>query len=114
MVHFTEPRDSYEGWWKFNANYWRQDHRSFLEFFFSQAFSEPHSTKPVEDAIAWGLDTTAETLVATAEADGLESERARQLAERLSCPSTRSLPGWSSTGSTSTRRARSWPVNPGT
>ena len=65
MVHFTEPRDSYEGWWKFNANYWRQDHRGFLEFFFSQAFSEPHSTKPIEDTVEWGLDTTAETLVAT-------------------------------------------------
>jgi pimeloyl-ACP methyl ester carboxylesterase/predicted glycosyltransferase len=86
MVHFTEPRDSYEGWWKFNANYWRQDHRGFLEFFFSQAFSEPHSTKPIEDTVEWGLDTTAETLVATAEADGLDSEQVRQLAERVSCP----------------------------
>ena len=31
----------------------------FLEFFFAQVFAEPHSTKQIEDAIGWGLDTTA-------------------------------------------------------
>jgi pimeloyl-ACP methyl ester carboxylesterase len=84
--HFTELRESYEGWWKFNRHYWLQDHRGFLEFFFSKVFGEPHSTKPIEDSVNWGLDTTGETLVATAEADGLDSEQARQLAERVSCP----------------------------
>jgi predicted glycosyltransferase len=28
-------------------------------------FTEPHSTKPHEDGVAWGLDTTAETLLLT-------------------------------------------------
>ena len=37
----------------------------FLEFFFSQMFTEPHSTKPIEDCVGWGLETDAETLVAT-------------------------------------------------
>jgi pimeloyl-ACP methyl ester carboxylesterase/predicted glycosyltransferase len=84
--HFTKPRDSYEGWWRFNANYWLENHRGFLEFFFSSAFSEPHSTKPIEDSVNWGLETSAETLVATALADWLGSKPARQLAERVSCP----------------------------
>jgi pimeloyl-ACP methyl ester carboxylesterase/predicted glycosyltransferase len=86
MLHFIKPRDSYEGWWKVNANYWLQDHRGFLEFFFSNAFSEPHSTKPIEDCVNWGLDATAETLVATAQPDWLDTEQAQQLAERVSCP----------------------------
>jgi pimeloyl-ACP methyl ester carboxylesterase/predicted glycosyltransferase len=83
---FLEVRDHHPGWAKFNADYWRQDHRGFLEFFFSRAFPEPHSTKPIEDCVAWGLDTDPETLVATALAQGVDRERASQLASRLGCP----------------------------
>ena len=54
-----------EGWAKDNRYYWLRDYRGFLEFFFAQMFNEPHSTKAVEDCIGWGLETTAETLVAT-------------------------------------------------
>ena len=28
-------------------------------------FTEPHSTKPIEDCVGWGLETTGETLVLT-------------------------------------------------
>jgi pimeloyl-ACP methyl ester carboxylesterase len=35
-----------EGWAKYNRHYWLRDYRGFLEFFFSQMFTEPHSTKP--------------------------------------------------------------------
>ena len=45
---------------------WR-NYRDFLEFFFSQAFTEPHSTKQIEDRVSWGLDTTPEVLIATVE-----------------------------------------------
>jgi pimeloyl-ACP methyl ester carboxylesterase len=31
----------------------------------SQVFPEPHSTKQIEDCVAWGLDTTPETLILT-------------------------------------------------
>ena len=30
------------------------DYRGFLEFFFAQMFTEPHSTKQIEDCVAWG------------------------------------------------------------
>jgi pimeloyl-ACP methyl ester carboxylesterase len=36
-----------------------------FEFFFSEAFPEPHSTKQHEDAVGYGLDTDAESLAAT-------------------------------------------------
>ena len=69
-----------------NAHYWRRDFRGFLEFFFSNAFTEPHSTKQVEDAVGWGLETDPETLIATALADGLDEQATREIAERISCP----------------------------
>jgi pimeloyl-ACP methyl ester carboxylesterase/predicted glycosyltransferase len=62
---FDEVRDSYEGWDKANRHYWLADYRGWVEFFMSQVFTEPHSTKPHEDGVAWGLDTTAETLLLT-------------------------------------------------
>ena len=62
---FEETRDTYEGWGKANRHYWLADYRGWVEFFMSQVFTEPHSTKPHEDGVAWGLDTTAETLLLT-------------------------------------------------
>jgi pimeloyl-ACP methyl ester carboxylesterase/predicted glycosyltransferase len=75
-----------EGWAKDNLYYWMQDYRGFLEFFFSQMFTEPHSTKPTEDCIGWGLETTAETLVATEIGNGLDEPAARELSARVRCP----------------------------
>ena len=75
-----------EGWAKDNLYYWLRDYRGFLEFFFSQMFTEPHSTKPIEDCIGWGLETTAETLVATEIGNGLHEEAARELCARIRCP----------------------------
>jgi predicted glycosyltransferase len=62
---FDETRDTYEGWGKANRHFWLADYRGWVEFFMSQVFTEPHSTKPREDGVAWGLDTTAETLLLT-------------------------------------------------
>ncbi len=60
---FTDVLDSDEGWTKANKHYWLRDYRGFLEFFFGELACEPHSTKLVEDAVGFGLDTTAETLL---------------------------------------------------
>jgi pimeloyl-ACP methyl ester carboxylesterase/predicted glycosyltransferase len=75
-----------EGWAKDNLYYWLRDYRGFLEFFFSQMFTEPHSTKPVEDCIGWGLETTAETLIATEIGNGLDEAAARELCAGVRCP----------------------------
>jgi pimeloyl-ACP methyl ester carboxylesterase/predicted glycosyltransferase len=84
---FEEPRDSYEGWQKWNRHYWLEDYEDFLEFFFSQCFTEPHSTKQREDAVGWGLETDAETLVATQLAPRFEdAEQVRQVTDRIRCP----------------------------
>jgi pimeloyl-ACP methyl ester carboxylesterase/predicted glycosyltransferase len=89
---FTEPLGTTEGWAKFNQHYWREHYREFLEFFFSQMFTEPHSTKPIEDTVGWGLETDPETLIATrlgSSAAGepfSDPERVAKLATRVRCP----------------------------
>jgi pimeloyl-ACP methyl ester carboxylesterase/predicted glycosyltransferase len=84
---FDEPLDTDEGWAKYNRHYWLRDYRGFLEFFFSRVFTEPHSTKQIEDAVGWGLETDAETLALTATARGLGTrEEVLAACERVECP----------------------------
>ena len=54
---FEDPIETTEGWAKYNRHYWERDFEGFLEFFFGQMFSEPHSTKQIEDCVGWGLET---------------------------------------------------------
>jgi pimeloyl-ACP methyl ester carboxylesterase/predicted glycosyltransferase len=84
---FKRRHDSHEGWAKWNRHYWLEHYEDFLEFFFSQVFTEPHSTKQREDAIGWALETSPETLVATQLAPRLPDEASvRELAARIRCP----------------------------
>jgi pimeloyl-ACP methyl ester carboxylesterase len=84
---FQESRETYDGWGKFNRHYWVEHYADFLEFFFSQCLTEPHSTKPNEDTVGWGLDTDAPTLVATQLAPRLKDEAdVRALLSRIDCP----------------------------
>jgi pimeloyl-ACP methyl ester carboxylesterase/predicted glycosyltransferase len=83
---WDQKLDTDEGWAKDNRHYWLTDYRGFLEFFFSQMFTEPHSTKPIEDCVAWGLETTAETLVATCLGDEISEETTRELCGQVRCP----------------------------
>jgi pimeloyl-ACP methyl ester carboxylesterase/predicted glycosyltransferase len=86
IATFSQPREAYHGWQKFNRHYWVEDYADFLEFFFSHIFTEPHSTKPIEDCVGWGLETTPETLALTFEGGQLSPEESRRLAEQVSCP----------------------------
>ena len=63
-----------EGWAKHNKHYWRRDYDDWLAFFAGQLFTEPHSTKQIEDVIGWGKETNAEVLIGTYEAPDLPSE----------------------------------------
>jgi pimeloyl-ACP methyl ester carboxylesterase/predicted glycosyltransferase len=85
LYPFDEELDTDENWAKYNRHYWLRDYRGFLEFFFSRVFTEPHSTKPFEDSVGWGLETSPETLVAT-QGGQIDEDTARELAGRMSCP----------------------------
>jgi pimeloyl-ACP methyl ester carboxylesterase/predicted glycosyltransferase len=83
---FDQRRDTYSGWEKFNRHYWLEHYEDFLQFFFSQIFCEPHSTKQREDGVGWALETDPETLVATSLAPGLDENGVRVLAARIRGP----------------------------
>jgi pimeloyl-ACP methyl ester carboxylesterase len=83
---FDEPLDTDEGWAKFNAHYWLRDYPGFVEFFMSQCFSEPHSTKPTEDGIGWGLETNGETLATLSRSRFIDKDEIRAVCERVRCP----------------------------
>jgi pimeloyl-ACP methyl ester carboxylesterase len=83
---FDEVLDTDAGWAKYNAAHWRRDLDDFLQFFFSSCFTEPHSTKQIEDCVGWGHEIGAETLVVGHHADGLSPEETLALCAWVRCP----------------------------
>ena len=86
VYSWEDELDTDEGWAKHNHHYWLRDYQGYLEFFMSRMFTEPHSTKPIEDGVVWGLDTTPETLSLTYLAPFMKPDEARELAGRVRCP----------------------------
>jgi len=84
VLNVIDVRQSYDGWDKYSAPYWRQNYPDFLEFFARQVHLEPHSTKHIEDFIEWGRGTTGETLIQTV-VEGAFPE-AEELCARIGCP----------------------------
>ncbi|MBV8218303.1 MAG: alpha/beta fold hydrolase, partial [Solirubrobacterales bacterium] len=84
---FDQHRADPIGWEKENRHYIRRDHRGYLEFFFGEMFPEPHSTKQIEDAIAYGLDAPVETLVMdNGELIAEDREGVEAICRQVSCP----------------------------
>jgi len=83
---FMDPLDTEEAWAKFNRHYWQRDYRGFLEFFFSQAFNEPHSTKQQEDAVGWGMEIGADTLELATTAPSRRWGSAKEVYAGVRCP----------------------------
>jgi pimeloyl-ACP methyl ester carboxylesterase len=84
---FDEPKPSYVGWQKWNRRYWHEDWPGFLEFFFSQCFTEPDSRAFIDHFVAMGLQTTAGVIALTEDADQLEGDDLRGVLCRVRCPS---------------------------
>jgi len=62
---FNARQNSSEGWQKYNRYYWRRDYPGFAEFFTRQIYREPHSTKQIEDGIAYAGGGDGEMLEMT-------------------------------------------------
>jgi pimeloyl-ACP methyl ester carboxylesterase len=87
LYSFQDELDTSEGWAKFNRHYWMREYRDFLEFFASQMFTEPHSTKQREDMVGWGLETTPETLIHTVQGGPSPTrEELEAICARVRCP----------------------------
>jgi pimeloyl-ACP methyl ester carboxylesterase len=84
--HFVDPApQNPQGWDRYNLAYWHAHYPDFAQWFFDQVFSEPHSTKGLEDAVAWAMKTGPSVL----EAEAMQPPPDRPVAELLSelrCP----------------------------
>jgi pimeloyl-ACP methyl ester carboxylesterase/predicted glycosyltransferase len=80
-------RAPFRWWGRFDAARWPERYPEFAQWFFERCFSEPHSTKGIEDGVGWALDTDFAT-VATTLADRIHTDREtlRELAEGMPCP----------------------------
>ncbi|MEO7233768.1 MAG: alpha/beta fold hydrolase, partial [Lapillicoccus sp.] len=83
--------DHTRGWAKYNRYNWLEgDYDEFLRFFFTEMFSEPHSTKQIEDAVAWGHDigpqTLADTTAGRLGCDGVVCASIEGLCAGVTCP----------------------------
>jgi pimeloyl-ACP methyl ester carboxylesterase/predicted glycosyltransferase len=76
------------GWAHMSPAHWRHNYLKSGEWFVSRSLPEPHSPKPLEDAMGWALETDPEMLSATLEHNAYLRDRRtlRELAENLDCP----------------------------
>jgi len=83
-----ERRAPVNRWWaRMNAVHWRESYPEFAEWFVSRSLPEKHSTKAIEDAVGWALETDPETLIATAGGHIHRHRRAlRELTSNLRAP----------------------------
>jgi pimeloyl-ACP methyl ester carboxylesterase len=83
---FDEVQERYEGWAKWNRHYWVENWPGFLEFFFSQCFTEPNSRAQIDHFAEMGMETDPRTIIATIEAPGLTESECDSLAASVSTP----------------------------
>ncbi|MEA1901893.1 MAG: alpha/beta fold hydrolase [Actinomycetota bacterium] len=86
--HLTDEVSDPKDWEKYNINHWRDDWADFVEFFFDQCTSQPHSTKLYDDLVGWAMETTGEVIALTSTPP--PSYEMEWLAERIraiTCPS---------------------------
>ena len=87
FARFHEKLESNEGWFKMNEHHWRSNYADFLEFFFGEMFPEPHSTKQLEDAVAYGLDGSVEVMLMDEEAPpAADRAEVEEVLSRVRCP----------------------------
>jgi pimeloyl-ACP methyl ester carboxylesterase/predicted glycosyltransferase len=84
---FDDELKTQDRWAKWNRHYWLRDWPGFLDFFLRETFTEPHSTKQIEDAIGWALETDPQTVVRGMDAEWFnDKETALELCGRVRCP----------------------------
>jgi pimeloyl-ACP methyl ester carboxylesterase/predicted glycosyltransferase len=84
---FDEEPASVEGWAKWNRHYCLRDWPGFVAFFFGETFTEPHSTKQIEDAVGWGLEIDPQTILRGMDAEWPnDREGTLELCSRVRCP----------------------------
>ncbi len=87
LENYEKELDSYEGWAKQNRHYIEGNFRGYMEFWFEEMFPEPHSTKQIEDTVAYALDGRVETfLMDETERVTDNREESEALCRQVRCP----------------------------
>jgi pimeloyl-ACP methyl ester carboxylesterase/predicted glycosyltransferase len=91
--HFSwaTPLDTTDGWAKYNKHYWLDGGLAdFREFFFRRIFTDPHSTKQIEDMLSWSAEVPTQVVVDSTAArlgyDGIALEPLEPLCAKVRCP----------------------------
>ena len=88
VARLQEEMPSYDGWYRMNLNYWRQNWPEFAQFFFDEILVEPHSTKVLEDTVAWACESSGEVQATAALATTYPdtAEQGAELLRAIRCP----------------------------
>jgi pimeloyl-ACP methyl ester carboxylesterase/predicted glycosyltransferase len=86
--HFLSPSNDTEGWNKYTKAHFLADYPDFAAFFVANIFSDPHSTKQIEDGIEWASATTGEVLARTVQARTIPPgfDVSEAMFRSISCP----------------------------
>ena len=86
--HFLAKHKNPEGWNKYSREHWLADYPDFAEHFVRNIFSEPHSTKQIEDGMAWANETTGPVLIKTVEARAIppQFDVSEAMYRKIRCP----------------------------
>jgi pimeloyl-ACP methyl ester carboxylesterase/predicted glycosyltransferase len=86
--HFMAEKPDTEGWNKYDRAFWHTDYPAFADHFIRHIFTEPHSTKQIEDAKSWAADTTGPVLAKTVEARLIPPsfDVSEAMYRKISCP----------------------------
>jgi pimeloyl-ACP methyl ester carboxylesterase/predicted glycosyltransferase len=89
ISRYNDELPSYEGWFKMNRHYISKNWRGFMEFFFGEMYPEPHSTKQIEDTVAYALDGRLETFMQDDDESALAADNEEEIAAvcaQVRCP----------------------------
>ncbi len=86
--HFETRQERFEGWNKFNREYWLAEYPDFADHFVRNINSEPHSTKQIEDGVDWAADTSGSVLVKIVDARALrpQFDVSEAMYRKIGCP----------------------------
>jgi pimeloyl-ACP methyl ester carboxylesterase len=87
IATFDDELPTTDGWAKLNRHHWRRNYADYARFFFTEINSEPHSTKAIEDATGWALDTSVDVMLAEGDAPfEITLEEIEATCRRVACP----------------------------
>lgn len=86
--HFLAQREAFEGWNKYNREHWLTDYPDFADHFIRNIFTEPHSSKQIEDGVEWAQETSGAVLAKTVDARTIPPsfDVSEAMFRKIACP----------------------------